>query len=131
MASERQSSRAAERVRDRVAERVRDRAAKGKRQSSGVAEKVRDKLAERVRDIEQLRESVREKERKRVVQVLGRAFSCFGLVFKYQPVQPIFASTTGIFPGTKHGGQPYQIASRYGMVLTTLICIGHKSQEDV
>ena len=34
---------------------------------------MRDRLAEKVRDTEQLRESVREKERKRVMRVLGSA----------------------------------------------------------
>ena len=38
-----------------------------------MAERVRDRMAERVRDTKQLRESVREKERKRVVRVLGSA----------------------------------------------------------
>ena len=46
-----------------MAERVRDRAAE--LLSGGAAERVRDRLAERVRDTEQLRESVREKERKK------------------------------------------------------------------
>ena len=55
--------RAAKQPRDRVAERVRDRA----------VEQPRDKGAERVKDTKQLRESMREKERKRVVRVLGSA----------------------------------------------------------
>ena len=64
--------RAAEQPRDRVAERVRDRAVASERQSSEAAERVRDRVAERVRGTEQLRESMREIERKRAVQlVLG------------------------------------------------------------
>ena len=88
-------------MRDRAAEQPRDR----------VPERVRDRVAERVRDTEQLRESGREKERKRAVRVLGSArvlelgfrkitmlplknvkinktgaFSCFGLVSNYRPV---------------------------------------------
>ena len=87
--------------------------------------RVRDRVAERVRGTEQLRESMREIERKRVVQlVLGlelgfrkitilplknvkinqkkkTSFSCFGPVSIYRLVQPDFASTTGIFSGTK------------------------------
>ena len=76
-----------------------------------MAERVRDRVAERVRDTEQLRESMREKERKRVVWVLGSArvlelgfrkitmlplknvknnktvaFSCFSSVSNYQSV---------------------------------------------
>jgi len=42
-----------------------------------------------------------------------QAFLCFGPVFKYWPVQPVFAGTAGISTGTKHRGQPYQIAGRY------------------
>ena len=87
---------------------------------------MRDRLAERVRDTEQLRESMREKERKRVVRVLGSArvlelgFSKITMLplknvkinktgLFHVPVRysitgrysPVLADTAGIFPGTK------------------------------
>ena len=149
------------RVRDRAAvasDGVRDRATEGERQSSGAAERVRDKLAERVREQSSWERAwERKKERKRVVRELSsarvlelgfnkitilplkmskltkQAFLCFGPVFKYRPVQPVFVGTrsvrsvflpiqnigvnrTGLLAGTVY----FDRTGQYGTKLTTL-----------
>ena len=43
------------------------------------------------------------------------SFSCFGPVCIYRPKQPDFASTVGIFSGTKQRGYLYWFVGRYSI----------------
>ena len=120
--SERQSSGAAERVRDRLAERVRE-------QSSW--ERVWERKKERKRVVQEQLGSVRVLElgfnKITILPLKMSKLTKQGLFMFRSDIQILAdtagicrydrykAGTKGISTGTKHRGQPYRIAGRYGI----------------